>query len=109
MRWRWVWIVGYAVMTVTVVWTMFAARDRALEQLSTAQSVAQWQAWREDVRQQQTQPSSVQLRVPKSSEPPALVLMRDHFAVSMFGAVLFSTALYWVLAWFISGILTAKN
>ena len=50
------------------------------------------------------QPSPVQRRVPKSNEPPALVMMRDHFAVSLFAAVLFSTMLYWVLAWFVMGV-----
>ncbi len=109
MRWlRW-WIAGYAVLAGLVVWSMFAARDRALEQLSTPQSVGDWQAWRADVEQQQTNPGPVQRRVPKSSEPPALVLMRDYFAVSLAGALLFSTLLYWVLAWFVSGMLTTAN
>jgi hypothetical protein len=35
-------------------------------------------------------------------------LMRDHFAVSLFGAVLFGTALYWVLAWFVTGVTTSE-
>jgi hypothetical protein len=109
MRWRWVWIVGYAAMTSVVVWTMFAARERAIEQISTPQSVAQWHAWREDVRQQQKRPGPVKRRVPKSTEPPALVLMRDYFSVSFVGALLFSTALYVVVAWFVTGVLTAKK
>ena len=105
MRWlRW-WIAGYAAMLGVVTWSMFVARDQAIERLSTPQSVAHWQAWREDVRQQQTEPGPVQRRVPKSGEPPALVLMRDYFAISLLGAILFSTALYWVIAWFVIGIL----
>jgi hypothetical protein len=43
--------------------------------------------------------------VPKSTEPPALVLMRDYFIVSLVGAILFTTVLYWVIAWFVMGIL----
>jgi hypothetical protein len=109
MRWRWIWIVGYAALTGIIVWWMFAARDRVIEQQSTLQSVADWQAWREDVQQQQVHPGPVQRRVPKSSEPPALVLMRDYFAVSLVGAMLFSTALYWVIAWFVTGIVSAKT
>ena len=105
---RW-WLVGYAALSGVVVWSMFAARDQAIQELSTPQSVAQWQAWRDDVRQQQTEPAPVQRRVPRSAEPPALVLMRDYFAVSIFGAVLFSTALYWVIAWFVTGMLSADN
>jgi hypothetical protein len=103
MRWIW-WMIGFAVLVVAVVAAMFETRDWALAQLSTPESVADWQAWREDVRQQQGQSGPVQRRVPKSSEPPALVIMRDHFAVSLFAAVLFSTLLYWVMAWFVMGI-----
>jgi hypothetical protein len=43
--------------------------------------------------------------VPNSAEPPALVLMRDYFVVSLAGAILFSTVLYWITAWFVTGIL----
>jgi hypothetical protein len=104
MRWIW-WVIGFAVLLVGMVAAMFATRDWALTQLATPKSTADWQEWREDVRQQQVDPSGpVQRRVPKSSEPPALVMMRDHFAVSLFAAVLFSTLLYWVLAWFVMGI-----
>ena len=106
MRWQWWWIVGYAAMSCVIVWLMVAARDRAIQQLSTPQSLAQWQAWREDVRQQQTERGPVQRRVPKSSEPPALVLMRDYFAVSLVGALLFSTALYGVIAWLVTGMMS---
>ena len=40
----------------------------------------QWNTFREDVVQQTQQGASVQRRVPKSVEPPGLVLMRDYFA-----------------------------
>jgi hypothetical protein len=46
--------------------------------------------------------------VPKSDEPPALVLMRDYFTVLMFGAILFSSMLYWIMAWFVTGILRGR-
>jgi hypothetical protein len=88
-----------------VVGSLFVARERAARQLATPESVSQWQAWREDVRRQQIDRGPVQRRVPKSTEPPALVLMRDYFTVCVAGAILFVTVLYWVTAWFISGIL----
>jgi len=108
MRWLW-WMIGFAVLIVAVIAAMYETRDWALAQLSTPESVADWQAWREDVRQQQDQRGPVQRRVPKSSEPPALVIMRDHFAVSLLAAVLFSTLLYWVFAWFVMGIMKERN
>jgi hypothetical protein len=107
---RWLpWLVAYALVLFAVVVAMFKARDWILEELATSKSLADWQTWRDDVRKQQDQPGPVQRRVPKSSEPPALVMMRDHFAVSLFGAVLFSTMLYWVFAWFTMGVLRPAN
>jgi hypothetical protein len=109
MRRRWVAIIGYLATTAIVVVSMFATRVRTIEQLSTPRSIAEWQAWRDDVRLQQTRPGPVTRRVPQSSEPPALVLMRDYFAVSLTGALLFSTALYWVIAWFVAGVVSQNS
>jgi hypothetical protein len=108
-RWLLGWAVGYAALAGVVVWSMLAARDRALEKFAAPRSVDQWQAWRADVEEQQTEPGPVVRRVPKSDEPPSLVLMRDHFAVSMSGAIVFSSVLYWVLAWLVTGILTSNK
>jgi hypothetical protein len=92
------------VMTVVVV-SIFWAQRWALENLATRQSIEQWQTWREDVQAQQFQPGPVQRRVPSSAEPPALVMMRDYFGVSLIGAVLFASVLFWVVAWFVTGIM----
>jgi hypothetical protein len=56
----------------------------------------------------QTTPPPVPRRIPKSAEPPALVLTRDYFAPSLFGALFFSSLLYWVIAWFVTGILSSR-
>lgn len=103
----WLWLCGFAYVALLgdVVWSMFVARGWALTEMSSTESAAQWEAWRDDVVAEQTKPTPVQRRVPQSKEPPALVLMRDHFGVMLAGAVLFSTLLYWVIVWFVSGIL----
>jgi hypothetical protein len=102
-------IFGYCALMTVVVVAMVLARERALTQLSTPKSTADWEHWRDDVRQQQIEPGPVRRSVPKSSEPPALVLMRDYFAVSLIGAVVFSTALYWVMAWFVTGVAKSEG
>ena len=96
---------GYVVLMGVVLWSLLSAHRWALAELATPQSISQWEAWRDDVRRQQTERGPVRHRVPKSAEPPALVLMRDYFAVSLIGAVVFTTLLYCVLAWLIIGIL----
>lgn len=85
-------------MAGAVVWSLVYARRSALSNLATPQSISDWQAWREDAEQLRDR------RVPKSAEPPGLVLMRDHFTVCLAGALLFTSLLYWVLAWFITGM-----
>jgi hypothetical protein len=97
------------VVLVAVVVATFRSRDLALERLSTSKSLADWQTWRDEVQQQQGLRGPVERRVPKSSEPPALVMMRDHFVVSLTGAVLFSTMLYWVFAWFVMGVMQSAK
>jgi hypothetical protein len=83
---------------------MDKTRDWAMTRLASPQSTANWQTWRDEVRKQQDAPGPVQRRIPKSSEPPALVMMRDHFSVSLVGAVLFSSLLYWVFIWLVMGM-----
>src|SRR5687767_1371 len=104
--WLWLWGSGYVLLLAAVVWELIAARNWSLTEMATPKSVREWQAWREDVRQQQSRPGPVARSVPKSDMPPALVLMRDYFAVSLIGAIVFSSVLYWVIAWFINGILS---
>ncbi len=105
--WLW-WTVGYVMLIGVVAATMFSVRQSAISQLSSPESISDWQAWREDVREQQLHKGPVERRVPKSDEPPALVLMRDFFGVLTVGALLFSSMLYWVIAWFITGIVTTN-
>lgn len=99
----------YALVMGLVVWSMFCARRWALVELATPQSVGDWQAWREEVVESQQRPGPVQRRIPKSNEPPALVLLRDYFAVLLSGAVLFSSLLYWVIAWMVMGALASRS
>ena len=105
----WWWLAGYVAAMTLVAWSVTAARTWALAELGTPESTAEWEEWREDVRADQGQPAPIQRRVPKSAEPPALVLTRDYFAVLMCGSVLFTSLVYWVLAWMIAGTLAAGS
>jgi hypothetical protein len=103
------WFVGYVVLMAAIVISMLWERNSVLSILSTPTSIADWESWRADVRQQQTNPGPVERRVPKSDEPPALVLMRDYFKVSLVGATFFSSLLYWIMAWFLTGAFGDPN
>jgi hypothetical protein len=104
--WRLLLVACYALLMGFIVWGLLAARGWALAALSTPQAVGDWQAWREDVRRQQDEPRPVRRRVPSSAEPPALVLMRDHFPVMLEGAIVLGTVIYWVTAWLVVGALS---
>ena len=100
----------YLVLMAIIVWRLAIARDWALEQRSDPQALAQWSQWREDVRQERDpQARSVQRRVPKSVEPPVVVLMRDYFAICLIAALGFSTLLFLVITWMATGALYEKG
>ena len=46
---------------------------------------------------------------PSATEPPALLLMRDHFAVVMSGSLLFSSLLFAALMLAVRGVLSASG
>ena len=88
------WAVLYLIAMLAVVGGLLVARGRAMQTFGTAEARAQWERWREDVRQLPPQTTPTQRRVPRSTEPPALVLMRDHFTACLSIAVILSTALF---------------
>lgn len=105
-RWAWLWGACYVVLIGVVVWSLYGARRWALAEMATPKSSGDWLTWRSDVEQQQQHAGPVWRRVPESVEPPAIVLMRDYFGVCMTGALLFTTVLYGVIAWFVMGALS---
>ncbi|HEX3601685.1 MAG TPA: hypothetical protein VHU84_16145 [Lacipirellulaceae bacterium] len=107
--WLFAWMIGYVALATIVVGSMLWERHAVLQDFGTPEAIANWRAWRGDVAEHQAEPGPVQRQVPKSDEPPALVLMRDYFKVSMVGAVFFTSLLYWIMAWFISGALHGTN
>jgi hypothetical protein len=107
--WLWWWMTAYVALAALIVGSMFWVRHTVLTEFSTDEAVADWRTWQADVREQQTNPGPVARRIPRSDEPPALVLMRDYFTVSLFGATFFTSLLYWVMAWFVTGALSANT
>lgn len=99
------WTVGYVGLMIGIVATMYWQRQKVLNELASPAAMAEWQTWRNDVQKEQAHPGPVARRVPKSIEPPALVLMRDYFTVSLIGATFFTSILYWLIAWFVTGTL----
>ncbi len=102
-RTDWIWPGLYAVMLAGIFWGLHVLRQQMLEQLDNPQAQAQWQAWRETAARQSGKDASgheqpvegpVQRRQPRSSEPPTVVLLRDHFLLLQVAAVVFSSVFF---------------
>lgn len=99
------WVVVYAVLMLGITAALWYARTAALASFSAAQSQGDWEEWREAVREGETNAGTVQRKVPKSAEPPTLVLLRDHFGGCLATLLVFSSLLYAALAFMIRGVL----
>lgn len=102
----WLWLVAYVALLAAIVGGLFYARQRALAIYGTDEAQEQWEAWREDAQEHAEGQGPVARRVPRSAEPPALVLMRDYFGVCVVIAVALSSVLFGTLVIFIRGALS---
>ncbi len=109
-RWTWqngIWLAVYLGWMAFVVVYLLQFRQQQIAEFSTAQSQQDWQVWRNDPVQNAAAP--VQRRPPKSAEPPALLLLRDHFDVVMAAAVVFGTALFGMLMFAVRGTFSSGS
>lgn len=88
------WLVAYLAVIALVICGVNYMRSVATAVYGTAAAQTEWDVWREDVKELEKQPYPVKRRVPKSVEPPALVLMRDYFGVCLAVAVVLSSVLF---------------
>jgi hypothetical protein len=102
------WLALLLAMLAAVAGGMFHVRDSVL-QSAGAESQQNWEAWREAVKEGQGDEGPVQRRVPKSGEPPALVLLRDHFAVCLTIALVLSSVLFGTFVLFVRGVMNSPS
>jgi len=107
------WLVTYLAIVAAVAGAVFRLRENVLAVYGTPEAQVEWDTWREDATRLAEGAGPVKRRAPKSAEPPALVLMRDYFAICLGLAVVLSTVLFGTLMLFIRGALKpsifAKN
>jgi hypothetical protein len=104
------WLLAYITVMAFVCGGMAYGRWQAFRIYGTDEARMDWAWWRMGVAvEQNLEPDvSVERKVPQSKEPPALVLMRDHFAVCLVGALLLSSVLFATFMVFIRGALTSS-
>jgi hypothetical protein len=98
------WLAAYAALIAAVIAGAFYGRQQAIAIYGTPQAQAEWDTWREDAKKQLAEDTGpVKRRFPKSAQPPALVLMRDHFAICLGLALLLSSVLFATFVFFVRG------
>ena len=101
------WLVAYIIVLSLVTAGLFYGRHQAFQTYGSAGAHSAWTTWREDVAAAQAE-GPVRRRIPKSTEPPALVLMRDHFASCLTISLLLTSILFGTFMIFIRGVTTAS-
>ena len=97
------WLFGYAVTIALITCTLFYLRNTQPPQLSSPQARANWQEWREQARKDAEGDGPVRRSVPKSGEPPLLILLTEHFTVLLVFALLFGSVLFFLAYFFVHG------
>jgi hypothetical protein len=97
-------IAAYALLIVSMLAGLDWARRALLAKLDTSEARQEWEDWRSEAKRQADGEGPIQRKVPKSSEPPTLVLLRDYYGVCVVGAWLFTTLLFAVLVFVFRGV-----
>ena len=104
---KWIGIIALAVYfsaVAAVVGSMLYIRGVTLATLDTSKATAEWMKWRDDAASE-NQSGPVHRRPPKAIEPPAIILMRDHFVPCLVMAVVTTSLLFGVMLLVIHGVL----
>lgn len=110
----WPWALALLILIlgeVALVAWLRDSRQTWINNNSTPEVQESWEKFREDAAKQDGKAGSgpVKRRVPKSAEPPFVVLLRDHFGVVQAAAVVFSTVLYLFALILIRGLFLAQK
>jgi hypothetical protein len=93
---------------VAIVIGLFQVRKWSAETFDNDKAVKEWQEWREDVMDQPVD-APVSRRVPKSTQPPAFVLLHDHFWSCMVISLVLSSALFFTVMVTVRGVLSSPG
>lgn len=98
-------------LAVVIAPPVMLARVRGtwLEDLDRPQRQTDWDVFRTDMRRQSGRDGPVQRKVPRSTEPPARVWLRDYFPLAVAAWMLFAGVLGGVFCLFVVGTLTGRG
>lgn len=103
------WLVSYVVVLAAVTGGLWHARRRALRVLAQPPAQVSWQAWQSAAERQADGSGPVARRPPQTAEPPELVLLRDHFATSLGGLLLLTSAVFATAMFMFRGVMAGPQ
>lgn len=105
-----VWLALYLLTMAAVVVGLSMARQRALADFANPEARAQWDEFRADIQKTVQDPQSpVARRVPKSEEPPTLLLLRDHYWTCLVIALVLTSALFGTFMIMVRGVFGSSH
>jgi hypothetical protein len=107
-RWNTFSLIGLVAVIAMCVSGMWLARKSALATFGSAAAQAEWDEWRQEAAEQSAAGGPVARKIPKSSEPPALVLMRDHFGACVGAALVAVVGVYGTFVLLLRGAMAGK-
>ena len=96
----------YIACMAAVVMGLITAKGCAIGRYGTAVADDDWQQWREAASKDAEGDGPVRRRVPKSDDPPLLVLLTEHFWVLLVSSLVFGSVLYFLAYFFIQGTIS---
>lgn len=103
---KWTWLLLFSLVIGGTVYWMHRTRQRVLVQFASQGQQQAWDEWRESAAKDQ---GPVTRRVPKSDQPPTLVLMRDFYAMCLSAMLFFELAVLGFLMVVVRGMLSPSR
>lgn len=110
------WGLAYLLCATGIVVATWRGRASAVATYDSASGQAGWQEWKDAARKMSDEARKISdegatmgRRVPKSDEPPALILLRDHFGTSLAGMLLAFTAIFAVFMVLVRGAASTSS
>ena len=103
------WLLAYLTVMAMVCAGLVYGRQQALAVYGSESAQGEWNAWRADAKEMALGAGPVKRREPKSLEPPALVLMRDHFVACLALALVLSSVLFCTFMFFVRGAIASTS
>ena len=101
--------VGWLLLMVLPPFALWMLRTSWLDELDRPNVQAEWNEFRDDMRKQSGRSGPVQHKIPKSSEPPLRVWLRDYFWLAVAAWGILGSSLYGFFSLAVVGVTRAAG